>query len=100
MGNNSFSTDNGFYLGKSGELNWLDDELNCSCVTPDDSKSPVLQTVTETTESEPKSASKNRESGEKEEFLESQNDSAHNSANIACLADASCQRDSSFAFPV
>lgn len=100
MGNNSFSTDNGFYLSKSGELNWLDDELNNSCFTPEDSKSAVLQTVTETAESEPKSASTNRESGEKEAFLETQNDSTHNSANIACLSDASCQSDSSFAFPM
>lgn len=81
MGNNSFSMDNGFFISKSGKLNWLDDELNYSCFTPDanessnfTSMSPSLPTMVEkAADNERRSASSNGESGEKEELVETHN---------------------------
>lgn len=111
MGNNSFSMDNGYFISKSGKLDWIDDGLEYS---------PGLSTVMDT------SAENKRNSEEKEGILETQNDTKRekewdgvhsfstnssvpngkgasptlDSANIACLSDASCQSTSSFAFPV
>ncbi|XP_076891589.1 uncharacterized protein LOC143543041 [Bidens hawaiensis] len=91
----SFTLDNGYFISKSGEFNWIDDH---SCSTPDGNKScmsPTPPTVIDT--------SAENESGEKEEVTETQNVSPIGSANSAKnsrLSDASCQSTSSFAFPV
>ncbi|KAJ0817974.1 hypothetical protein HanPI659440_Chr00c04g0711691 [Helianthus annuus] len=90
-GNNSFSLDGGFYLSKSGELNWIDDKL---------SPSPGLPTVMDTSaENERKSGSTNSESGEKEETVETKNASLVDSEKEKGNLSASLSADS-FAFPV
>nr|XP_043632259.1 uncharacterized protein LOC122603585 [Erigeron canadensis] len=129
MGNNSFSMDNGLYVSKSGELHWLDDDLD-SNFTPDASKanmSPALSTVIDTSaENDQKNASTNNESGVKDELNKVHLDServkemertqsfsttsnvpngkgespSRNSATIACISETSCQSNSSFAFPI
>lgn len=118
MGNDSFSLDNGFFISKSGKLNWVDDGVDYSCFTPDNMSPNRPTMVKKATDDERKSDSSNGESEEKEELAETHDQLSSDSESEeesfpsrkglqlssppeeSLDSDETAKRNSSFTFPV